>query len=398
MFACIHGQGAAASGCAYEFSPRVEELDPATVVVDASGLDRLFGSPHELAAALGRRFAEIGFTGSVAIASNPDDAVHAARGLPGVTVIPRGQEASRLAELPVELLNPSPEILATLDCWGIRTFREFAALPEIGIAERLGAEGVRLQKLARGAGSRPLRPAEPERVFEESLELEYPVTELEPLSFVLSRLLNQLCASLESRALSAIEIRLVLKLENQTEHARAIRLPVPMRDTIILLKLLQLELSSHPPAAPIIAVSLHAEAAKPRAAQGGLYSPPTPEPEKLELTLARIAAIVGPGNVGQADSLSRTGYQPVPQLAIRIFRPPLPATVQAPEGRPSHLTARGVQGRILTRAGPWRISGDWWTATPWARDEWDVALTGGALYRIYFERPAGRWFVEGSYD
>src|SRR6185436_7218581 len=293
MFVCIHGPGAAASGCAYEFSPRIEELDAATVVVDASGLDRLFGSPQELAAALGRRFAEIGFTGSVAIASNPDAAVHAARGLPGVTVIPRGQEAAQLAELPVELLNPSPDIQQTLDCWGIHTFREFAALPEIGIAERLGAEGVRLQKLASGAGSRPLRPVEPERVFEESLELEYPVTELEPLSFVLSRLLNQLCASLESRALSAIEIRLMLKLENQTEHTRAIRLPVPMRDTIILLKLLQLELSSHPPAAPIVAVSLHAEAAKPRAAQGGLYSPPTPEPEKLELTLARIAAIVG---------------------------------------------------------------------------------------------------------
>jgi len=72
--------------------------------------------------------------------------------------------------------------------------------------------------------------------------------------------------------------------------------------------------------------------------------------------------------------------------------------VQAPEGRPFHISARGVEGRVLTLAGPWRISGDWWTAAPWARDEWDVALTDGALYRIYFERPAGRWFVEGSYD
>src|SRR5205823_4309381 len=121
--------------------------------------------------------------------------------------------------------------------WGIRTFHGLAALPEIGIAERLGAEGVRLQKLARGAGSRPLRPVEPELVFEQSLELEYPVTELEPLSFTLSLLLDQLCESLEARALSAIEIRMVLKLENQTEHARAIRLPVPMRDIRTLLKL-----------------------------------------------------------------------------------------------------------------------------------------------------------------
>src|ERR1019366_9189274 len=119
MFACIYGPGAAASGCAYEFSPRVEELNADTVVADASGLERLFGSPHELAAALSRRFAGLGFTGSVAIASNPDAAVHAARGLPGVTVILRGEEAVRLAGLPVELLEPAPEILETLDCWGI---------------------------------------------------------------------------------------------------------------------------------------------------------------------------------------------------------------------------------------------------------------------------------------
>src|ERR1043166_9330774 len=118
MFACIHGPGAAASGCAYEFSPRVEELDASTVVVDAAGLERLFGSPRDLATARARRFAEIGFTGSVAIASNPDPAVHAARGIPGVTIIPRGQEAAQLAGLQVELLNPSPEILERRDCWG----------------------------------------------------------------------------------------------------------------------------------------------------------------------------------------------------------------------------------------------------------------------------------------
>src|SRR5205814_4580918 len=154
-----------------------------------------FGTPRDLATALANRFGAMGFAGSIAIAANPDAAVHAARGLPGVTLVPRGQEAARLGELPVELLNPTPQTQETLDCWGIRTFRELAALPEIGIAERLGAEGVRLQKLARGAAQRPLRPVEPELVFEQSLELEYPLTELEPLSSTLSRLLHDLCES-----------------------------------------------------------------------------------------------------------------------------------------------------------------------------------------------------------
>jgi protein ImuB len=92
-------------------------------------------------------------------------------------------------------------------------------------------------------------------------------------------------------------------------------------------------------------------------------------------------------------SLGRSGTCPT-----RLYRPPLPANVQAPEGRPAQISARGVQGKVLRLAGPWRISGDWWTPTPWAHDEWDVALSDGALYRIYLERPSGRWFVDGSYD
>jgi len=414
MFACIHGPGAAASGCAYQFSPRVEELDASTVVVDASGLERLFGDPAGLAAALARRFAEQGFSGAVAIAANPDAAVHAARGLPGVTVIPRGEEAARLAPLPVALLDPGPEILETLGLWGIRTFRDLAALPEIGIAERLGPQGVRLQQLARGAAIRQLRPVVPELVFEQAQELDYPITELEPLSFTLSSLLHELCASLEARALAILEVHIELKLENQQPHIRALRLPAPTRDIPTLLKLMQLDLSAHPPDAPVVAVTMRAEAAKPRATQGGLYSPPTPEPEKLELTLARIAAIVGAGNVGAPELVDthrpgafrlRALHPGKPAaapagatLALRRYRPPLPARVQAAEGRPARISARGVEGIVLTLAGPWRTSGDWWTPDPWARDEWDVALSDGALYRIYFERTAGRWFVEASYD
>src|SRR5260370_36037393 len=105
MFACIHGPGAAASGCASEFSPRVEELDANTVVVDAAGLERLFGRPSDLAATLARRFAELGFTGSIAIAENPDAAVHAARSMPSVIIIPRGPESAHQGDLPVELIE-----------------------------------------------------------------------------------------------------------------------------------------------------------------------------------------------------------------------------------------------------------------------------------------------------
>jgi protein ImuB len=410
MFACMHASGAGARllACAQDFSPQVEETDADTVILDIDGLGNLFGTVHDIAHAMARR---AGFPVNIAIASNPDAAFHAARGFSGISILPQGDEAKFLANLPLTLLSPAEEMAETLARWGIRTFRDLDALPDLGVAARLGEEGVRLQKLARGESSRPLRPVEAPPRFEEAMDLEYPVDLLEPLMFVLGRLLGDVCARLEERALAAIELRLHLQLENAGEHARAIRLPVPMRSSRVFLKLLELDLEKHPPAAPIVRVTLAAEPAKPRVTQNGLFIPLAPEPEKLELTLARIAAVVGEGNAGSPELLDThrpgafrmrpfdtsrqwTGKSAGPaSLAFRAFRPPLAAKVQG-----EFVSAPGVRGKIVQQAGPWRTAGDWWTSAAWARDEWDVELSDGALYRIYCDANTGRWFIEGSYD
>jgi protein ImuB len=415
MFACIHAPGVSLLECARDFSPLVEETAPGTVVLDIEGLAHLLGSAQELAEAIARRVSELGLRANVAVASNPDAAIHAALGFQGISVIPPGSEAEWLGKLPVEVLSPPLEIAETLARWGIRTFREFAVLPEAGISERLGQEGVRLQRLARGAGCRPLVPANPLPAYEQAMELEYPVALLAPLSFILARLLSQLCGDLESRGLATHELRLKLQLEEGSEHTRALRLPFPMRDSRTFLKLLQLDLDSHPPQGPVVGVSLSAQPVNPRVIQDGLFVPLAPEPQKLELTLARIAKVVGENNLGapelldthrpDAFRLSRIRLQPGPaakrqylHLALRRFRPPLEAQVEAPSGRPARIQAHGVRGSVRSLAGPWRSSGDWWTPDAWARDDWDVALGNGALYRIYLDRLKGGWFVEGSYD
>jgi protein ImuB len=398
--------------CARDFSPLVEQTDADSVILDIDGLGHLFGSVHEIAHAMGRR---AGAPVNIAVASNPDAAFHAARAFPGISIVPEGDEAKFLAGAPLALLTPPEEIAETLARWGIRTFHDLAVLPDLGIAARLGQEGVRLQQLARGEGDRPLRPVEAARPFEQQMELEYPLELLEPLMFVLGRLLGEVCARLEEHALAAIGLRLRLQLENAGEHERSIRLPVPMRSTRVFLKLLELDLEKHPPAAPIVKVFLVAEPAKPRTTQNGLFIPLAPEPEKLELTLTRIAAVVGDENVGSPELVdthrpgafrmsaplqSRLGSafpsrkcEPAVALAFRAFRPPLAAKVQA-----GFISAPGIHGRISRQAGPWRTSGDWWSTGAWARDEWDIELAGGALYRIYCDANSGRWFVEGSYD
>ena len=226
-------------------------------------------------------------------------------------------------------------MLDTLERWGVRDFRTLALLPEHALASRLGEMGTHLQRLARGAGMRTLALCEPVTHFEEAMELESPVETLEPLSFVLNRLLEQLCARLEARALAVQELHLRLQLErrvadeetttaqelasasshivgdcNTVEHI--LRLPVAMRDTKVFLKLLQLELAAHPPGAPITKVWITAEPAPPRSAQRGLFLPITPEAEKLEITLARISGIVGERRAGIArllDTHRRDGFR-----------------------------------------------------------------------------------------
>ena len=99
-----------------------------------------------------------------------------------------------------------------------------------------------------------------------------------------------------------------------------------------------------------------------------------------------------------ADAAAPASDQPIapPCLAMRVFRPPLPARVQTRDGHPDRLAARGIAGRVTHYAGPWRGSGDWWTPDAWARDEWDVALDGLGLFRIYMV--GEQWYVGGCYD
>src|SRR5258708_12116372 len=144
----------------------------------------------------------------------------------------------------------------TLDSWGIRTLADFVKLPPLGIAERLGPEGVHLQDLARGAIERPLRIHKSSVPYEDRIELDHPVELLEPLLFLIARILNDLCERLESQSLAANEIAVRLDLENRTEHTRTLRLPLPTRDSRAILKLLQLDLEAHPPAPPMTPVPL----------------------------------------------------------------------------------------------------------------------------------------------
>jgi protein ImuB len=304
MYACIYipnASGATAAAlldCASAFSPRVENTTAGTVVFDAEGLERLFGGYSEIGAKVLEQVRQHGLDGNVAIASNADAAICAARGFSGITVLNRGTEAARLRDLPLAVLRPSAEILETLERWGIRTLGDFAKLPLVQVSERLGQQGVKLHNLAHGAGVRPILPYADAARFVQVIELDYEITTIEPLTFILSRMLEDICARLRSRNLATHEVRLALG-----PHIRVLNLPLPVRNSRLLTKLLILDLEAHAPACAIRRIEVEAIPAKPRVVQNGLFVPLSPEPEKLELTLARLKAVVGEENVGSPEIL-----------------------------------------------------------------------------------------------
>ena len=432
MFACIHSPtDISLAEFAYGFSPIVEETGKGTVVIDVEGCELLFGSPYQLASEVVQR-AEIAV--NVALAANPDAAIHAATHLKGITFVSPGEELTCLGDFPIEHLDYSlinvekkvaDQILETLRLWGIRTFADFAALPVTGVSERLGQEGIKLQQLAAGKTERHLQVKQPPPVFANSIELDHALSELEPLSFIFARLLHQLCAALNAYALATNELCVSLQLENQTVHERKLSLPHPMRDHKVFLKLLLLDTEMHPPAAAVTSVAIACEPVKPRVLQNGLFVPLAPAPDKLELTLARLAKLVGEQNVGSPELLdthrpdafsmkrftlqTKAKRQPAignqQCLGFRRYRPPLKAIVEADQGWPTQISAwgkqRSVYGKVVALAGPWRTTGDWWRDDSWSRDEWDVTLERQGhktLYRIYRELNTEHWFVEGNYD
>ena len=441
----------------WSVSPRVEDTAPDSIVIDLTGLAALFGSEEVIARLLLQRACDLGLFVHVAVSSNLEVALHAARGFPGIAVIPAGKESARLGPLPIQIFSPPVEVIETLDRWGVRACADLAKLPLLELSERLGQQGVRFHQWARGASVRSMILAEPQLRFEEEMALEYAIEELEPLTFLLARLLDQLCARLSARSMAASAIRLRFTLDTYSQgesmHApqdsntdakktyeKTFTLPVAMHDAKMLLKLLRLYLQSDPPAASIVHILIAADAAPPRMRQEGLFLPSAPDSAKLELTIARLANLVGKSNIGsprlidshRPDAFEISRFAPArstrgiennfgfpagrePVAAFRVFRPAARAKVSLRGGRPVHISFANMHGKVTVASGPWRTSGEWWREDAWDRQEWDIEIQRSpaananaienasaepqkTVYRIFFDTLQQAWFVAGMYD
>jgi protein ImuB len=425
--------------CADQFSPRVELMPPDEsndthfcAILDIAGTEKLIGPPEKLSKKLLHAVRVLSIHASIVASTNIDAAISLARSMPVRTaIIPAGEEAKTLAPLPLSVLPLTTDHAETLTRWGIATLGALAALPEKELIARLGQEGRRLRQLARGQAPHLLVPAPPAFALEERIELDSPVELLDSLLFVLGVLLDHIIARATAQILALASVTVTLALEGGSTHTRphtrTVRPALPNNDRSLWLKLLHLDLQAHPPPAAILFVTLTADPGSTSKIQLGLFSPQLPEPDRLDVTLARIRAIVGPQDsdtrVGRAvledthrpDSFRMEPFAlpatsstvPTPQAqsrsAHRRLRPPEPLTVTLHQRRPTSFVFRNKRYTVERSWGPWFFSGNWWGVECWSMQKWDLVARcpeDNTMICCCLARHPVRndWHVEELYD
>jgi protein ImuB len=437
----------------------VEPHGDDVVVCDGRGLTRVIGEPVVIANEMRRMAWDRGVGVRVAIAGSQTAAWLLAHVRPGITVVTPGEEAKVLARLPLTALTMLPEcqdpprppttkrsrgrgglrdVLGTLDRWGMVTLGDLARLSRADITSRLGLAGARLHQAAWGEDAVPMVATAEAPRFCERVELEWPVDGLEPLSFVLARVCDALSGALERADRGAVTITTRLTLASKAAYERTLTLPAPMRDAKVLRTLILLDLEAHPPETGlgIDVVEVELGVTPGRIVQKSLLAHDVPAVEDIATLVARLQSLMGESRVGapvvldthdprksslkpfsapasalratagQAHKHSSTRAPGHKSTVVRRFRHPMPVRVTADRGIPlrlgptSSIQSQSKGGRVVHRAGPWRTSGQWWTADrdTWDRDEWDVAVDSGVVYRLSRDRTTDRWEVEGVID
>ena len=367
-----------------------------------------------------------------AMVSNDMELWHAQSVTPDLAHLAALHEATRgrvvgpadLALLPLEVLGwlgGGGGNLDVLECWGLRTLGDFMQLPRQALAERLGPEVGRWHDVLHGKVCRLLRLHRPPESFSQTYDFEEPAVSLEPLVFVLKRLLHTLAARLAARHLAAARLDLRLVLESGAALSRQLRLPEPQTAAEGMLPPLLALLESLRLEAPVSGLQLDAATTFATSAQREWFGRSLPQPERWAETLAKLEALLGPGRVGipvppashkpdaftlhpaagAAGAFPDAGFRPDAALPLRRYRPPCEVAVASElrDGRPRPLALLSGPhpGRIVDWRGPFPASGTWWEpAAAWQRLEWDVQLESHHLLRLVCQTPE-HWQLDGIY-
>jgi protein ImuB len=416
------------------FTPAFMLSAPDGLWLDASA-SSLFGGESGLVEKVEAQARAAGYRARVVLASEPFTARALARfgAETRACVAPGGSERA-LAALPLQALEDAPEVVASLRALGLSTLGELSALQPTQVISRLGAQGLRAQRLVRGQDESRLLPAVLPEVIEEVRTLEAPAESLEQLLFTLKATLDRLSARLRGRQRAAVRLTLTLVLEPTGPYPVPLALARPTTDPKLLLDLVRHRLESVRLDAPVATLVVTVdESCEDHGQQGVLGDAPAGD-AALETVLARLATALGPEALGSPvladDHRPEAAHAPGPfrpprrepgMFAEARRAPPLapppppdwqlerPLRLLPGEGEPIEVeldalgalrSARvlGRRRKVLAVAGPERLGGQWWTESPFQRDYYRVHLEGLGAAWVYRRAGEGEFYLQGLFD
>jgi protein ImuB len=395
----------------------LDALDAVTPLIEDAGEGTAFLDMHGIAGDFTRYDTNIraalerfGFPLRIGAAVNRFSAYAASWLGPSVAIEP-GDEAARIAPLPLDALALDPNAQARLHLLGVNTLGELARLPHGPFVRRFGRDAARWHEWARGIDRTALRPRGHALTIEASIFGEGHAEDEASVIFALRVLLARVCSDLERCGRRASELQLDVELDSGETVSFAVQLAASTAQERGMLDVLRAKLEDVTFPAPLVGLRLRVA----RLEEGGeslaLIRTDDIDRENVAVVLARLEAMLGEP-VRRARTRSahpveeRFTYEPfavpphdaegtvlpptrvVPQLRLLAVRE---VDVSVRRGEPAK-----VDGRTVVRcAGPWRID-EGWFGTPVVRDEYDVVLDGGEICRIY--RQGNHWYLRGSYD
>lgn len=393
-------------------------VDGQGIALEVESSVRLFAGHARLTAAIKRGVRDLGFHATLGIAPTLLAARLFARaeahGLPVRGCLSIEHLRSRLAELPLFLLDWPEKTLARLTDLGVLRLRDVLELPQEGIARRFGPEIVLCIDRLLGRLADPRAPYMPPPRLRSRLELPAEAEGVEALLFPLRRMLAEFEGSMRGRGAGVQRLTLWL------EHGRKVRTRVelefasPEREADFILSIAREKLGRLTLPAATLALDLRAEALVPYAPREKTWLPGQKEQAlDRERLLERLGARLGRDRVfgialaddhrpeknwqmkatenGVRDDLR--GLKIVPDT---IFRPTWLLN------RPQRLITRdghpGFQGALDLVAGPERIEAGWWDGEEVCRDYYVAANPAGETFWIYREhRDAQAWYLHGVF-
>jgi protein ImuB len=421
-------------------SPRVNQAGLGAFWLDAGGWDRRGGEEAFIEAARSAALA-VGYPEARVGVADTAAAARAATWLreSGVCRVPCGEDARFLSTLSLHLLPISEGLSDLLEALGLETVGALAALAPGEVEARLGAEGVRAHRWARGLDDGKEGPfgGRPPSDWVTEVEFPGPVERLEPLLFLLKSCLDHLSDALAVEGLCLRGLDLTIDTEDGPVR-RKLRPARPTRRVPMLLSLCRSALDGLQIPGRALGLRVEAEEVVPALAeQIDLFEAARPDPDALATALSRLQgrwgleAVVrpeavdshrpektgrwepvdlmseirrgGPGGNGNGR-VGKGGPTPAavdvlgtPSLVLRLWPRPQPLEVRIEAGQIGAVAVDGSWRAVRTLQGPERLSGDWWE-DHYQREYYRVSTAAGDLLWVFYDPRRRGWFWHGWWD